>query len=81
MKLSTINQLVEAILGDSDFDDPRWKNVANEAVIYLKTAIICEEVGIGQAMDYFYGWHDENEYQEFRTGVLDGGEFNEKHAE
>lgn len=45
----------------------------NEAVIYYKTAMICEDKGIDKAMEYFNGPHDEDEYQEFKTSVVCGG--------
>jgi hypothetical protein len=44
--------------------------LANEAVIYYKTAMICEEKGIEEAMKYFTGTHDADEYQEFRTSMV-----------
>lgn len=72
MKLSTINQIVEAILAEYKGKDDRetYNKVANEATIYLKTALICENDGIDKAMEYFKGWHSEDEYQEFRTSVV-----------
>ena len=94
MKLSTINQIVEAILdeGEATFkidiepvlnkNNPNqptkkdfikdWERIANEATIYLKTALICENTGIDEAMEYFIGTHSEDEFQEFRTGVTGG---------
>ena len=96
MKLSTINQIVEAILdeGEATFkidiepvlnkNNPNqptkkdfikdWERIANEATIYLKTALICESEGIDKAMEYYTGWHGEDEFQEFRTGVTGGEE-------
>ena len=68
-KLTTINQIVEAILGDSDFDEPERKKLANEATIWLKTAMLCEDVGIDNAMEYFNSWHSDDEYREFQTEV------------
>lgn len=75
MKLSTINQIVEAIL-DMEYGDNKVVagRIANEATIYLKTAMICESNGIDKAMEYFTGTHSEDEYQEFRTGVIGGDE-------
>lgn len=72
MKISTINQIVEAILAEYKGNDDRetYNKVANEATIYLKTALICENDGIDKAMEYFKGWHSEDEYQEFRTSVV-----------
>lgn len=103
IKLSTINQIVEAILEDGehaiDLEIQGWKKrlgttpvkpeheesmrellrkdyieKVNEAVIYYKTAMICEAKGIDKAMEYFTGTHNEDEYQEFRTSVTWGGE-------
>ena len=83
IKLTTINQIVEAILDEGykkaykEDSDRKTQavldaaySVANEAVIYYKTAMICESRGIEEAMEYFKGTHDEEEYQEFRTGVV-----------
>ena len=72
MKLSTINQILEAILAEYKGKDTKEISnvIANEAVIYLKTALICEDEGIDKAMEYFNGWHSQDEYQEFRTGVV-----------
>lgn len=103
IKLSTINQIVEAVLEDGehyiDLEIAGWKKrlgatpvkpeqeesmrellrkdyirIANEAVIYYKTAMICEYKGIDKAMEYFTGTHNEDEYQEFRTSMAIGGE-------
>lgn len=103
IKLSTINQIVEAILEDGehdiDLEIQGWKKRlgvipvkpeqeesmrellrkdyirnANEAVIYYKTAMICEDKGIDKAMEYFTGTHSEDEYQEFRTSTTWEGE-------
>lgn len=41
-----------------------------EAVIYYKTAMICESQGIDAAMKYFTSTHTEDEYQEYRTSVI-----------
>lgn len=69
MKLSTINQIVEAILSQ-DEDKAKLKCMANEATIILKTAMICEARGIDEAMKYYNGTHSEDEYQEYRTSVI-----------
>ena len=69
MKLSTINQIVEAILAQ-DGDKTKLKCRANEATIILKTAMICEYSGIDEAMKYYDGTHSEDEYQEYRTSVI-----------
>ena len=75
MKLSTINQIVEAILEMEDGDIKiTTERIANEATIYLKTALICESEGIDKAMEYYTGWHSDDEFQEFRTGVTGGEE-------
>ena len=80
MKLSTINQIVEAILAQAKSDiklphedvrEETFKRLANEATIILKTALFCEDKGIDEAMKYYNGTHSENEYQEYRTGVVD----------
>lgn len=72
MKLSTINLIVEGILSDADSpsDKQRLIPIANEATIYLKTALICELQGIDKAMAYFKGDHSMNEYKEFLTEVI-----------
>lgn len=69
IKLSTINQIVEGILEELG-DNSNGRMIANEAVIYYKTAMICESKGIDKAMDYFIGIHNEDEYQEFRTSMV-----------
>ena len=75
MKLSTINQIVEAILAmENGANKIIVERIANEATIYLKTALICESEGIDKAMEYYTGWHSEDEFQEFRTGVTGGEE-------
>lgn len=75
LKLSTINQIVEAIMEWDDlYDKLSCERVANEAVIYYKTAMICEDKGIDKAMEYFMGTHSEDEFQEFRTSIVAGGE-------
>lgn len=80
MKLSTINQIVEAILSQTKTDiklphedvrEATFKRMANEATIILKTAMICEARGIDEAMKYYNGTHSVDEYQEYRTGIVD----------
>ena len=80
MKLSTINQIVEAILSQTksdiklvheDIREATFKRMANEATIILKTAMVCEDKRIDEAMKYYNGTHTEDEYQEFRTSVVD----------
>lgn len=72
MKLSMINQIVEAIIEEAP--GKKYKEIlANEAVIYYKTAMICESQSIDAAMDYYFRNHDEDEYKEFRTSVVEGG--------
>lgn len=80
MKLSTISQIVEAILAQTKSDiklvhedvrEATFKRMANEATIILKTAMICEARGIEEAMNYYNGVHSPNEYQDFRTSVVD----------
>jgi hypothetical protein len=69
LKLTTVNQIVEAILAQ-DGDKAKLKCRANEATIILKTAMICEYSGIDEAMKYYNGTHSEDEYQEYRTSVI-----------
>ena len=80
IKLSTINQIVEAILSQTKSDiklphedvrEATFKRMANEATIILKTAMICEARGIDEAMKYYNGTHSVDEYQEYRTGIVD----------
>ena len=73
-EVSTIKQIVEAILDQPTSDEDRLKILANEAVIYYKTAMICEDKGIDKAMEYYLGTHNEDEYEEFRTIVVGGKE-------
>lgn len=73
IKLSTINQIVEAIIAEAPGKNHK-KVLANEAVIYYKTAMICEDKGIDKAMEYYFGTHSEDEYQEFRTSIVGGKE-------
>lgn len=73
MKLSTINQIVEAILSQTANEDVRAilsRHMANEATIFLKTALICEDKGIDEAMKYYNGTHTDSEYQDFMTNVV-----------
>lgn len=64
----TIVKLVEAILSRFGEREPEnSKIVANEATIYLKTALICERRGIDKAMEYFMGTHQDDEYLEYMT--------------
>lgn len=69
LKLTTINQIVEAILSQ-DGDKTKLKCRANEATIILKTAMICGYSGIDEAMKYYNGTHSEDEYQEYRTSAI-----------
>lgn len=70
MKLSTINLITEGIIEETPGSKKTKEMRANEAVIILKTALICEHDGIDNAMDYYFGTHDEDEFQEFRTNVI-----------
>ena len=74
MKLSTINQIVESILAQykGATVESQANLIANEATIYLKTALICEDRGIDEAMKYFAGDHTTDEYKEFMTEVTEG---------
>ena len=74
MKLSTINQIVQSLADEADVaaDEKKKRqllNIANEATIYLKAALICENKGIDEALEYFRGNHGEDEYKEWLTGV------------
>ena len=68
MKLTTINQIVEAILSQND-DKAKLERSANEVTIALKMAMICESSGIEEAMDYYNKTHGPYEYLEYRTNV------------
>lgn len=46
----------------------------NSLCIALKAASICEFSGIDAALDYYEGTHTDDEYQEFRTSMVWGGE-------
>ena len=59
LKLITINQIVEALLERGKVEE------ANQASIILKTAMICDELGIEKAMEYYDGVHSPAEYAEF----------------
>jgi hypothetical protein len=72
--VSTIKQIVEAILDQPTSNEDRLKILANEAVIYYKTAMICEDKGIDKAMEYYLGTHNKDEYEEFRMNVVGGKE-------
>ena len=69
MKLSTINQIVEAILSQND-NKAKLERSANEVTIVLKMAMICESRGIDEAMDYYNKTHNPDEYQEYMTSVV-----------
>lgn len=75
MKLSTINLIVQSIMDEAEKTveintKEDIKRVANEATIYLKTALICEHKGIDEAMEYFRGDHTTFEYKEWLTSVV-----------
>lgn len=61
IKLSLINQIVEALVEQDD------KEAANQATIILKTALTCADAGIEAAMKYYNGAHSPDEYVEFMT--------------
>lgn len=71
IEVSTIKQIVEAILDQPTGDKDRLKIIANEAAIYYRTALICEDRGIDEAMAYFMGTHTDDEYQDFRTSLVE----------
>lgn len=55
---NSIKKVIQAI---AELDAPM---LANEAAIYLKTAMLCETRGIREAMKYFLGFHSEGEFEE-----------------
>lgn len=61
-KLITIIRIVEALLDRGEVEE------ANRASIILKTAMICDELGIEKAMEYYDGTHDIAEFAEFIVG-------------
>lgn len=67
MKRSTVTKVVGIILGQRHLEDREaaLKRQANEAAIILKTALICEDKGIDEAMKYYDGTHSEIEYEDF----------------
>lgn len=74
LSFTTINQIVEAILSQAQSDiklphedvrEATFKRMANEATIILKTAMICDNRGIDEAMEYYIGTHSEIEYKDF----------------
>ena len=74
LSLVTVNQIVEAILSQAQSDiklphedvrEATFKRMANEATIILKTAMICDNRGIDEAMEYYTGTHSEIEYKDF----------------
>ena len=75
IKRSTITQIVEGIIAQTKTDtklpledvrEATFKRMANEATIVLKTALICENEGIDEAMKYYNGTHTVDEFEEFR---------------
>lgn len=62
LKLITINQIVEALLERGKVEE------ANQASIILKMAMICDELGIEKAMEYYDGVHSTAEFAEFVLG-------------
>lgn len=59
LKLITLNQIVEALLERGKVEE------ANQASIILKMAMICDELGIEKAMEYYDGAHSPAEFAEF----------------
>ena len=62
LKLITLNQIVEALLERGQVEE------ANQASIILKMAMICDELGIEKAMEYYDGGHSTAEFAEFVLG-------------
>ena len=77
MTEATVGKIIDRILELSyltpDLKCPsnKGKMVANEAAIYWKTFWIAENKGIDEAMAYFTGAHNEEEYKEFNEGADD----------
>lgn len=67
ISLSAINLITEGIIAETPGSKKTKEMRANEAVIILKTALMCERHGIDRAMDYYFGPHSSNELQEFRV--------------
>lgn len=61
-KLITTIQIVEALLERGKVEE------ANQASIILKMAMICDELGIEKAMEYYDGTHSTAEFAEFVLG-------------
>ena len=61
---STFRLIIEAIIAEAPGKDHK-KVLANEAAIYYNMAMICEQNGINAAMGYFFGTHNEEEYEKF----------------
>ena len=59
LKLITTIQIVEALLERGKVEE------ANQASIILKMAMICDELGIEKAMEYYDGVHSTAEFAEF----------------
>lgn len=79
MKLSTINQIIQAIVDKANKEtNPHYKDqlirIANGTTIYLKTVLICEDGDIDSAIEYFWGTHTEDEYKDWLTSVTKGEE-------
>lgn len=62
LKLTTIISIVEALLERGEVEE------ANQASIILKMAMICDELGIEKAMEYYDGGHSSAEFAEFVLG-------------
>lgn len=69
ISLETIGMIIKEIYREAPGENHK-KILANEATIYLKTVMICESKGIKEAMNYYFGWHSEDEYEEFVSGEL-----------
>ena len=67
----TIGMIIKEIYKEAPGKNHK-KILANEATIYLKTVMICERKGLKEAMDYYFGWHSEDEYKDFLPGGLMG---------
>lgn len=69
--IQEIIQLGEKRYDNDEFPPPKesalrqYYMLANEAAIYYKTALICESQGVAEALEYYKGTHDEEEYKDF----------------
>ena len=66
IKIDTLKTIVKRIADEApNFSPGSCEIIANEAAIYYKMAIICEKSSIEDALAYFTGTHNGEEYKEF----------------